>query len=58
MVKGGINFMIIGSLIFPMMFPQTTVCIANIQVVPLVGTSVQVTVVWLMVTGHGAAATV
>ena len=29
--------------------PQTTVCTANVQLLPLVGTSVQMTLVWLVV---------
>ena len=43
---------LIGSLKFPAMFTQTTVCTANVHVLPLVGTSVQVTVVWLVVVGQ------
>ena len=42
----------IGSLMFPVIFPQTAVCKANTHKLPLVGTSVQVTVVWLMVVGQ------
>ena len=38
-------------------FPQITGCTANIHVLPLIGTSVQVTVVWL-IGASGAAATV
>ena len=37
---------------FPVMFPQTTVCIANIQVITLVGTSIQVALVWLVIMGQ------
>ena len=40
------------SLLFPTMCPQTTVSKANVQELPLVGTSVQVTVVWLVVVGQ------
>ena len=40
------------SLKSPTMLPQTTVCTANVHVVPLVGTSVQVTVVSVVVVGQ------
>ena len=40
------------SLVLPVIFPQTTVCMANVHMLPLVGTSVQVTVVWLVVVGQ------
>ena len=36
----------------PVMFPQTTVCTANVHMPPSVGTSVQVTVVWVVVVGQ------
>ena len=36
----------------PVIFPQTTVCIANVHTLVLVCTSVQVTVVWLVVVGQ------
>ena len=42
----------IGLLIFPALFPQQTVCTANMHMLPLVGTSVQRTVVWLVVVGQ------
>ena len=43
----------IGSLTFPTRFPQVTVCTANMHIVlPLLSTSVQVTVVWLVVVGQ------
>ena len=40
------------SLRLPTISPQITVCTANIHVVPLVGTSVQVTVVLVVVVGQ------
>ena len=40
------------SLTFPVTFPQTMVLMANIHMLPSVGTSVQVTVVWLVVLGQ------
>ena len=40
------------SLRLPTMLPQTTVCTANVHIVPLVGTSVQVTVVLVVVVGQ------
>ena len=43
---------LIGLVLSPVIFPQATVCTANKQVVPLDGTSVQVTVVWLVVVGQ------
>ena len=39
-------------LLFPVMFPQTTVCTANTHALPSVGTSVQVTVVYFVVVGQ------
>ena len=42
----------VGSLKLPTRFSQTTVCTANMHVLPSVGTSVQVTVVWLVVVGQ------
>ena len=44
---------LIGLLKIPVMFPQTTVCKANAQnEFCLVGTSAQVTLVWLVVVGQ------
>ena len=43
---------LIGLLSLPVIFPQTSVCMANVHTLPLVGTSVQVTVVWLVVVGQ------
>ena len=40
------------SLTVPVMFLQTAVLMANTHVLPSVGTSVQVTVVWLAVVGQ------
>ena len=40
------------SLIFPTISSQTTVCTANVHIVPLVGTFVQVTVVLVVVVGQ------
>ena len=45
-------FMLIGLLKLPEIFPQTTVCTAKVHTLSLVGTSVQVTVVWLVVVGQ------
>ena len=42
----------IGLLILPVIFPQVTVRMANVHKLPLVGTSVQVTAVWLVVVGQ------
>ena len=42
----------IGLLIFPVVFPQQAVCIANMHMLPLVGTPVQRIVVWLVVVGQ------
>ena len=42
----------IGPLALPVIFPQTTVCMAKVHTVPSVGTSVQVTVVWSVVVGQ------
>ena len=39
-------------LLFPLMFPQTTVCTASIHTLPSVGTSVQVIVLWLVLVGQ------
>ena len=36
----------------PAMFPQTTVCTVNVHTLPSVGTSVQVTVVFLVEVGQ------
>ena len=44
--------MMIGSLISPIRLPQATVCIANVHTLFSVGTSVQVTLVWLVVLGQ------
>ena len=41
----GYKMILIGLLIFPARIPQVTVCTANMHVPPLVGTSVQVTLV-------------
>ena len=43
---------LIGLVLLPVTFSQATVCTANKQVLPLIGTSVQVTVVWLVVVGQ------
>ena len=45
-------FMLIGLLKLPVIFPQTTVCMAKLHFLLLVGTSVQVTLVWLVVVGQ------
>ena len=52
--KSSICVIRIGLLIFPAVFPQQTVCTANMHMLPLVGTSVQRTVVtvWLVVVGQ------
>ena len=42
----------VGSLLLPTTFSQATVCKASIHLLWLVGTSVQVTVVWLVVVGQ------
>ena len=44
--------MVITSLTLPVIFPQTTVCTANVHSVPLNDMSVQVTLVWLVVVGQ------
>ena len=44
--------MLMGLLKLPVMFPQTTVCTAKLHTLSLVCTSVQVTVVWLVVVGQ------
>ena len=45
-------FTLIGSLTFPVVFPRI-VCAANVHIMlSLVGTSVQVTLVWLVVVGQ------
>ena len=41
----------IGSLMLPAIFPQATVCVANMHALSI-GTSVQVTLVWLVVVGQ------
>jgi hypothetical protein len=41
-----------GSLILPIIFPQTTVCRVNMHKLPLRCTFVQVTLVWLVVVGQ------
>ena len=40
------------SLQLPVRFPQITVCTANLHTLPLVGTSVQVTVMLVVVVGQ------
>ena len=46
-------FTLIGSLTFPTMLPHTMVCTVNVHTLLLLaGTSVQVTVVWLVVVGQ------
>ena len=40
------------SLLLPIRVPQATVCIANVHTLFSVGTSVQVTLVWLVVVGQ------
>jgi hypothetical protein len=42
----------IGSLILPTRLPQSTVCMANVHTLFSVGTSVQVTLVWLVIVGQ------
>ena len=49
---GVLVYTLTGSLSLPVIFPQTTVCTANVHTLPLVGTSVQVVVVWLVVVGQ------
>ena len=41
-----------GSLLLPIRVPQSTVCVANVHELFSVGTSVQVTLVWLVVVGQ------
>jgi hypothetical protein len=41
-----------GSLVLPIIFPQTAVCRANMHKLPLSCTLVQVTLVWLVVVGQ------
>ena len=48
----GYRFMLILLLKLPVIFPQTTVCTVRAQLLPLVGISVQVTLVWLVVVGQ------
>ena len=43
---------ITGSLLLPTRLPQNTVCIANMHTLFSIGTSVEVTLVWLMVVGQ------
>ena len=45
-------FMLMGLLKFPVIFPQTTVCMAKLQSLFSAGTLVQVTLVWLVVVGQ------
>ena len=45
-------FMLIGLLKLPVIFPHFTVCMANLHSWLSVGTSVQVTLVWLVVVGQ------
>ena len=45
-------YTLIESLSLPTRFPQATVCIENVHLLLLVGTSVQVTLVWLVVVGQ------
>ena len=45
-------FTLMGSLKLPVIFPQTTVCMAKLHSLLLAGTSVQVTLVWLVVVGQ------
>ena len=49
---GILVFTLIGSLVLPVIFPQTTVCRAKVHVLPFVCISVQVTVVWLVIVGQ------
>ena len=44
--------MLIGLLKLPVIFPQTTVCTAKLHSLPAASTSVQVTLVWLVVVGQ------
>jgi hypothetical protein len=44
--------MLIGLLKLPVIFPQTTVCMEKLHSLLSVGTSVQVTLVWLVVVGQ------
>ena len=43
---------LIGLVALPVIFPQTTVCTANVHTVVFIGMSVQVTVVRLVVVGQ------
>ena len=43
---------LIGLLLLPVIVSQSTVCTAKLHSLPLVGTSVQVTLVWLVVLGQ------
>ena len=45
-------FTLTGTLLLLVIFPQITVCKANVHALSLVGTSVQVTVMWLVVVGQ------
>ena len=45
-------FMLMELLTLPVIFPQTTVCKANLHSWLSVGTSVQVILVWLVVVGQ------
>ena len=42
----------VGSPVLPVIFPQTTVCMANVHMLPLGGMPVQVALVWLVVVGQ------
>ena len=44
--------MLIGLLKLPVILPQTTVCTAKLHSLSVAGTSVQVTLVWLVVVGQ------
>jgi hypothetical protein len=49
---GRSKWILIGSLALPVIYPQITVCTANVHTVPLNDTLVQVTLVWLVVVGQ------
>ena len=51
-ILSGIIVKLICSLKSPLIFPQTTVRTANVHTLPSVGTSVQVTVVLVVVVGQ------
>ena len=46
------KMILIGSLSLPVISPQMAVCTAKVHTLPLVDTSVQVTLVWLVVVGQ------